>query len=557
MKMGADISLEAPKESRIKDYDSWPPLSKLNLCSSKIQKSYPASDLIIILRIIWTLREFRFRQIKINLEFNKDPLDLQIVLVADYGESSGVLRKDLLEQFKEMIFKSKDPLLKLMLASIEIHKPGPKKIKNIIIPSTPVSEYSGEDILGYPEEDILGYPEEETSQIHTPKIPKEAIKVPDLYLSEDYFRYPSPNVSPREPSKTWKPLSVKERVIGSPIELFHKGPEIEYEDLRHFETSVQTFLSCEKAYTDYDAAKNFFKYEKVVSYQRKRGDIKETENRNYTSTLKENIHQNSPYKIGLTCRTGTNSILIATLFAARATSDPLTEEVMVMSEKEHLKSPLIYPRVILIPKIIENFPIQQYIESLHLLMKDADFEQILDTSLCWDQPEGWATMAMIMGPHENAFSECVFSLSCFAGVWGPNNSFPWEQHPFSKLKEKIVMKSRNKARLEKEFEDILPQRLGELLIARLDHSRKGYVLDYGFFTANFGINKMVLHPLALKLLKELPKEPIEGVIHIKETDEIQSIKNFIIKETFFIDDYYDMLYRYGLLENSTYHVKYH
>jgi hypothetical protein len=193
-----------------------------------------------------------------------------------------------------------------------------------------------------------------------------------------------------------------------------------------------------------------------------------------------------------------------------------------------------------------------FIESLHLILEEEQFEKILDSETCVHQPPGWSSMGMARNfIFDDKFKEsvdlCVFSISVNLRVvdpdvqlWGPNGSFFWDAHPFTKKWKAFK-------------EDADTSHLAELLVARWDPSKDEYVVDYGFYQTRE--KKTILHPYALKIImngQPLPKGPTRLGWAIYQED----VEAWAIKDTKDEDDYLDLLARYGFLENSLVKVEY-
>jgi hypothetical protein len=130
------------------------------------------------------------------------------------------------------------------------------------------------------------------------------------------------------------------------------------------------------------------------------------------------------YRIGLAGVKTPEALMLCTLLAARIAKDLLVKETLVMSEASHEEYPSIYPRVII--KVMDRTPLVQFIESLHLLLTEEQFESILSAETCMNQPEGWCSVGHVRSfvsgiNFKGSVDNCVFSISAEDRLpaWGP------------------------------------------------------------------------------------------------------------------------------------------
>ncbi len=189
----------------------------------------------------------------------------------------------------------------------------------------------------------------------------------------------------------------------------------------------------------------------------------------------------------------------------------------------------------------------QFIESLHLILTEDQFELILSQETCVNQPEGWSSVglarAFVSGnKFDGTVDNCVFSISAEDRVWGPNGSLGWDSHPFTKG-------------FKASSEDEHSKHSFELLVARFDQSLDEWVADYGFFETD--TEKYVLHPIALKFMfadHPLPKERTRAIFkNIRKSD----VHEWMVRKTKQTRAYLDVLCRYGILKNSLLTVEYY
>lgn len=161
------------------------------------------------------------------------------------------------------------------------------------------------------------------------------------------------------------------------------------------------------------------------------GDVSVPNARNYTTKpvkITYAVHMNlanagkpvSVYRIGMSCSRKkdvhpVDPYNLAALFAARVTTDPMVSSVLFMNKKDHEEVFIQYPRVII--RVLAVAPLQPFIESLHLVMKDEEFDIILDPTVCHDTPRGWANIGEMYkwaaggNDFEASPENCVFSIS--------------------------------------------------------------------------------------------------------------------------------------------------
>ena len=207
------------------------------------------------------------------------------------------------------------------------------------------------------------------------------------------------------------------------------------------------------------------------------------------------------YRVGLSGKRTERAWDLMVLFAARCNSDPCVVKVNILPLETHLTLDPSIPRVII--ELLPAVPLGCFIESLHLLLSEKEFGEILDGQVCIDQPEGWATVSMCrtypQGGLPKESDECIFSISSSSDKlnWGPNGAFsgvltlgdtatawsnpfrnPWYQP--SEKSEKIEC---------------------GLIVARPIPGQSSFHLDYGWVPEgldDLGGKRFVLHPLYLE-----------------------------------------------------------
>lgn len=207
------------------------------------------------------------------------------------------------------------------------------------------------------------------------------------------------------------------------------------------------------------------------------------------------------YRVGLSGKRTERAWDLMVLFAARCNSDPCVVKVNILPLETHLTLDPSIPRVII--ELLPAVPLGCFIESLHLLLSEKEFGEILDGQVCIDQPEGWATVSMCrtypQGGLPKESDECIFSISSRSDKlnWGPNGAFsgvltlgdtatawsnpfrnPWYQP--SEKSEKIEC---------------------GLIVARPIPGQSSFHLDYGWVPEgldDLGGKRFVLHPLYLE-----------------------------------------------------------
>ena len=244
------------------------------------------------------------------------------------------------------------------------------------------------------------------------------------------------------------------------------------------------------------------------------------------------------YKVGLAGLKTSQALDACSILAGRAANDLCVKEILLITEEDHEKYPSIYPRVVIIPT--SETPLAQFIEGLHLLLTEEEFELILDKDTCLHQPRGWTSVGIARNyigrsKFEEEVGLCAFSISAEEGSWGPSLSFFWDAHPFAK--EWRVR--RDKPHLE------------ELLVARWDLD--SYRVDYGFFESIS--QRIILHPIALWAIlgNDRPPGPKQLGIRVRTED----VEKWEVKTTLRYPDYVNVLARYSFLKDGLIDVSYY
>jgi hypothetical protein len=244
------------------------------------------------------------------------------------------------------------------------------------------------------------------------------------------------------------------------------------------------------------------------------------------------------YRVGLAGLKTHQALDACTILVGRAAKDLCVKEILLITEEDHEKYPSIYPRVIIIPT--SETPLAQFIEGLHLLLTEEEFELILDKDTCLHQPHGWTSVGIARNyigrtKFDEKVGLCAFSISAEEGSWGPSLSFFWDAHPFAK--DWRVKQDRG--------------HLEELLVARWDQD--GYRVDYGFFESIS--QRIILHPIALWAIlgNDRPQGPKQLGIKVQK----ENVEKWEVKTTIRYPDYVNILARYGFLKNGLIDVSYY
>lgn len=271
------------------------------------------------------------------------------------------------------------------------------------------------------------------------------------------------------------------------------------------------------------------------------------------------------YRVGLSGKRTERAWDLMVLFAARCSSDPCIAKVNILPLEKHLILDPSIPRVII--ELLPAVPLGCFIESLHLLLSEKEFEEILDGQVCIDQPEGWATVSMCrtypQGGLPKESDECIFSISASSDKlnWGPNGAFSgvltlgdtattWSNpfyNPWFQLSEGDKVEC-------------------GLIIARPIPGQSSFYLDYGWVPEGPDVpggKRFVLHPLYLeKYVTSFPYlfDPDKVLTFSKEVLTLESLpKGGLVDYVYEVTsekDYHHILAEFCFVKGSQINVDY-
>jgi len=279
------------------------------------------------------------------------------------------------------------------------------------------------------------------------------------------------------------------------------------------------------------------------------------------------------FRVGMSGRADDASYHLAMIFATRALSDPNVVRVSVLTLKEHLARPVIYPRVVL--DLTHRAPLPQFIESLHLLLEESEFKEVLDAQTCANQPDSWCSVGMAKAYPAGlgvsaSVGECIFTISGPEAEdlnWGPMGAFGSTHHPLVWWPNSADGSQRGSDSSENYRKG---EHLGELLVATKQdiENVKGYVIDYGWVPRSTDLERLVLHPA---YMEQKIREAAEAGIVIAGGDggdgggtgpkavvlSVDTIDpKFVVVKTKDFTVYENRLFRFGFIKGSILEVSY-